>query len=166
MPMSVWWISRLDTWAGTNSVSQQHLGRRICPAETFEQTYLKHEAKEQLTGEIGNSQNYLKHLGTPEIAEIFSSDEPDTCTIADVYKGKILCFDVPQDYTTERQYIFLPPAKLLLYRHALRRYALPPFKKYALNQLIYVGDEFQNAITASHDSTSDFSVIDRPRDCI
>lgn len=56
--------------------------------------------------------------------------------------------------------------KLLLYRHALRRYALPPWQKYALNQLVYVGDEFQNAITASHDGTSDFNVIDRLRDCM
>jgi hypothetical protein len=55
--------------------------------------------------------------------------------------------------------------KLLLYRHALRRYALPPWQKYALNQLIFVGDEFQNAITASHDGTSDFNVVDRLRDC-
>lgn len=139
--------------------------RRIQLAELFEQTYLKHEAKEQRADEIGTSQNYLEHLGTPEIAEIFSSDEPNTCTIADVDRGKIFCIDVPQDYTTERQYIFTV-AKLLLYRHALRRYALPPFKKYALNQLIYVGDEFQNAITASHDGTSDFNVIDRLRDCI
>ncbi|MFT3783702.1 MAG: hypothetical protein QM790_16945 [Nibricoccus sp.] len=139
--------------------------RRIRLAETFEQTYLKHEAKEQRAGEIGTSQNYLEYLGTPEIAEIFSSNEPDTCSIADVDKGKIFCIDVPQDYTTERQYVFTV-AKLLLYRHALRRYALPPYQKYALNQLIFVGDEFQNAITASHDGTSDFNVIDRLRDCM
>ncbi|MFT3868424.1 MAG: hypothetical protein QM715_07995 [Nibricoccus sp.] len=139
--------------------------RRIRLAETFEQTYLKHEAKEQRAGEIGTSQNYLEYLGTPEIAEIFSSNEPDTCSIADVDKGKIFCIDVPQDYTTERQYIFTV-AKLLLYRHALRRYALPPYQKYTLNQLIFVGDEFQNAITASHDGTSDFNVIDRLRDCM
>lgn len=139
--------------------------RRIRLAETLEQTYLKHEAKEQRAGEIGTSQNYLEFLGTPEIAEIFSSNEPDTCTMADVDKGKIFCIDVPQDYTTERQYVFTV-AKLLLYRHALRRYALPPYQKYALNQLIYVGDEFQNAITASHDGTSDFNVIDRLRDCM
>ncbi|MFT3784161.1 MAG: FUSC family protein [Nibricoccus sp.] len=139
--------------------------RRIRLADTFEQTYLKHEAKEQRAGEIGTSQNYLEYLGTPEIAEIFSSNEPDTCSIADVDRGKIFCIDVPQDYTTERQYIFTV-AKLLLYRHALRRYALPPYQKYALNQLIFVGDEFQNAITASHDGTSDFNVIDRLRDCM
>lgn len=47
--------------------------RRIRLAETFEQTYLKHEAKEQRAGEIGTSQNYLEYLGTPEIAEIFNS---------------------------------------------------------------------------------------------
>ena len=57
-------------------------------------------------------------------------------------------------------------SKLLVYRHALRRYALPPWEKYALNQLVYVGDEFQNVITASHDGTSDFNVIDRLRDCM
>jgi hypothetical protein len=139
--------------------------RRIRLAETLEQTYLKHEAKEQRAGEIGTSQNYLEYLGTPEIAEIFSSNDPDTCSMADVDQGKIFCIDVPQDYTTERQYVFTV-IKLLLYRHALRRYALPPWQKYALNQLIYVGDEFQNAITASHDGTSDFNVIDRLRDCI
>lgn len=139
--------------------------RRIRLAETLEQTYLKHEAKEQRAGEIGTSQNYLEFLGTPEVAEIFSSDEPDTCTMADVDKGKIFCIDVPQDYTTERQYVFTV-IKLLLYRQALRRYALPPWEKYARNQLIYVGDEFQNAITASHDGTSDFNVIDRLRDCM
>lgn len=139
--------------------------RRIHLAEVFEQTYLNHQAKEQRAGEIGTSQNYLEYLGTPEIAEIFSSDEKDICSFADVDKGKIFCIDVPQDYTTERQYVFTV-AKLLLYRHALRRYALPPHQKYALNQLIYVGDEFQNAITASHDGTSDFNVIDRLRDCM
>lgn len=139
--------------------------RRIQLAEIFDQTYLKHEAKEQRAGEIGTSQNYLEFLGTPEIAEIFSSNEPDTCTMADVDRGKIFCVDVPQDYTTERQYVFTV-IKLLLYRHALRRYALPPWEKYALNQLIFVGDEFQNAITASHDGTSDFNVIDRLRDCL
>jgi hypothetical protein len=139
--------------------------RHIRLAETLEQTYLKHEAKEQRAGEIGTSQNYLEYLGTAEIAEVFSSNEPDTCTMADVDRGKIFCIDVPQDYTTERQYVFTV-IKLLLYRHALRRYALPPWEKYALNQLVYVGDEFQNAITASHDGTSDFNVIDRLRDCL
>lgn len=139
--------------------------RRVRLSETMEQTYLNHQAKEQRAGEIGTSQNYLEYLGTPEIAEIFSSNEPDTCSIADVDKGKILCIDVPQDYTTERQYVFTV-TKLLLYRHALRRYALPPHQKYALNQLVFVGDELQNAITASHDGTSDFNVIDRLRDCM
>jgi hypothetical protein len=139
--------------------------RQLRLGEIFDQTYVKHEAKEQRAGEIGTSQNYLEYLGTPEIAEIFSSNDPDTCSIADVDQGKIFCIDVPQDFTTERQYVFTV-IKLLVYRHALRRYALPPWEKYALNQLIYVGDEFQNVITASHDGTSDFNVIDRLRDCL
>lgn len=138
--------------------------RRLQLAEILQQTYLNHEAKEQRAGELGTSQNYLEYLGTPEVAAVFSSDESDTCTIADVDRGKILCVDVPQDYTTERQYIFTV-MKLLLYRHALRRYALPPWQKYALNQLVFVGDEFQTAITASFDGTSDFNVVDRLRDC-
>lgn len=138
--------------------------RRIRLAETLEQTYLKHEAKEQRAGEIGTSQNYLEYFGTPQIAEIFSSNEPDTCSMADVDKGKILCIDVPQDYPTERAFVFTV-TKLLEYRHALRRYALPAWRRYALNQLIYVGDEFQTAITASYDGTSDYNVVDRLRDC-
>jgi hypothetical protein len=133
-------------------------------AELFERTYLHHESKEQRAGEIGTTQNYLEYLGTPEIAEVFSSDEPDTCNLADVDRGKIFCIDVPQDYTTERQYLFTV-TKLLLYRHALRRYSLPKWERYALNQLVYVGDEFQTAITASQDGTSDFNVVDRLRDC-
>ncbi len=139
--------------------------RRIQLAETLEATYLKHEAKEQRAGEIGTSQNYLEYFGTPQIAEIFSSNDPDTCSIADVDKGKILCIDVPQDYPTERAFVFTV-IKLLEYRHALRRYALPTWQRYALNQLIYVGDEFQTAITASYDGTSDFNVVDRLRDCM
>jgi hypothetical protein len=138
--------------------------RQLQLAEIFDQTYLKHDAKEQRAGEIGTSQNYLEFFGTPEIAEIFSSDQPDTCSMLDVDKGKILCIDVPEDYTTERKYIFTV-MKLLLYRHALRRYSLPSWQRYALNQLVYVGDEFQTAITASYDGTSDFNVVDRLRDC-
>ncbi len=138
--------------------------RRVQLAEQLQRTYVQHEAKEQRAGEVGTSQNYLEYLGTPEIAEVFSSDLKDTCSIAEVDDGKIFCVDVPQDYTTERQYVFTV-MKLLLYRHALRRYSLPPWQKYALNQLIYVGDEFQTAITASQDGTSDFNVVDRLRDC-
>jgi hypothetical protein len=148
----------------TKLTEQEPTMRRIRLAETLEQTYLKHEAKEQRAGEIGTSQNYLEYLGTAEVAEVFSSDDPDTCSIAVVDKGKIFCVDVSQDYTTERQYVFTV-MKLLLYRHALRRYALPQWQRYSLNQLCCVGDEFQNAITASHDGTSDFNVIDRLRDC-
>ncbi|HVU15510.1 MAG TPA: hypothetical protein VHD32_01185 [Candidatus Didemnitutus sp.] len=132
-------------------------------ADALHHTYLS-EAKEQSAGEIGTSQNYLEYLGTPEVAEVFSSDQPDTCSMLDVDKGKILCIDVPEDYTTERKYIFTV-MKLLLYRHALRRYSLPTWQRYALNQLVYVGDEFQTAITASYDGTSDFNVVDRLRDC-
>jgi hypothetical protein len=138
--------------------------RRVQLAEQLQRTYVQHEAKEQRAGEVGTSQNYLEYLGTPEIAEVFSSDLKDTCSIAEVDDGKIFCVDVPQDFTTERQYVFTV-MKLLLYRHALRRYSLPPWQKYALNQLIYVGDEFQTAITASQDGTSDFNVVDRLRDC-
>lgn len=139
--------------------------RRSRIIEILQESFVDHKGMEQKAGEIGTTQNYLEFLGTEEIAEVFSSDEPDTCTIADLDKGKILCIDVPQDFTTERQYVFTV-VKLLLYRHALRRYALPPWQKYALNQLVFVGDEFQNAITASHDGTSDYNVIDRLRDCL
>jgi len=99
----------------TKLTEKEPTHRRIRLAEVLEQTYLKHEAKEQRAGEIGTSQNYLEYLGTPEVAEVFSSEDADTCSIADVDKGKIICVDVPQDYTTERQYVFTV-MKLLLYR--------------------------------------------------
>lgn len=138
--------------------------RRALIAEVFGEGYVMHKAQEQWAGEIGTSQNYLEYLGTPEIAEVFSSNEPDTCSLADVDKGKILCIDVPEDYSTERKYVFTV-IKLLLYRHALRRYGLPDHQRYALNQLVYCGDEFATAITASFDGTSDFNVVDKLRDC-
>ena len=67
----------------------------------FEQTCLKHERKELRAGEIGTSQSYLEYLGTPEVAEVFSSNEPDTCTIADIDRGRIFCVDVPQDFSAD-----------------------------------------------------------------
>lgn len=133
-------------------------------ADVLEQSYLKHEAKEQRAGEVGTSQNYLEYFSTPEIAEVFSSNDPDTCSIREVDAGKIICIDVPEDYSTERKYIFTV-IKLLLYRHALRRYSLPDYQRYALNQLVYCGDEFATAITASYDGTSDYNVVDKLRDC-
>ena len=139
--------------------------RAIKLADHFQNSILKHTSLDQQAGEVGTSQNYLEYLGTPAIAEVFSSEQQDTCSIADVDRGKILCVDVPQDYTTERQYIFTV-MKLLLYRHALRRYQLPPHERYAQNLLVLVGDEFQNVITASFDGTSDFNVVDRLRDCL
>jgi hypothetical protein len=138
--------------------------RRQKIADVFQSTFLQHEAKEQKAGEVGTSQNYLEYLGTPEIAEVFSSNEPDTCTVADVDRGKILCIDVPEDYPTERKYVFTV-MKLLLFRHALRRYHLPDFERYRLNQLIFSSDEFATAITASFDGTSDYNVVDKLRDC-
>jgi hypothetical protein len=133
-------------------------------ADIFQGTFLQHEAKEQKAGEVGTSQNYLEYLGTPEIAEVFSSNDPDTCTIADVDRGKILCIDVPEDYPTERKYVFTV-VKLLLFRHALRRYHLPDWQRYQLNQLVFSSDEFATAITASFDGTSDYNVVDKLRDC-
>jgi hypothetical protein len=138
--------------------------RRQRIAESLNSSFVDQVAKDQKAAELGTSQNYLEFLGTPEIAEVFSSNDPDTCSIADVDKGRIICIDVPEDYTTERKYIFTV-MKLLIYRHALHRYTLPQWQRYALNQLVYVGDEFQTAITASFDGTSDFNVVDRLRDC-
>jgi hypothetical protein len=138
--------------------------RRQKIADVFQSTFLQHEAKEQKAGEVGTSQNYLEYLGTPEIAEVFSSNAPDTCTIADVDRGKILCVDVPEDYPTERKYVFTV-VKLLLFRHALRRYDLPDYQRYQLNQLVFSSDEFATAITASFDGTSDYNVVDKLRDC-
>lgn len=51
------------------------------------------------------------------------------------------------------------------YRRALRWSASPLHRTHALIQLIYLGDEFQNAITARHDGTSDVNVTDYLRDC-
>ncbi|MEO6569511.1 MAG: hypothetical protein ABIO94_12165 [Opitutaceae bacterium] len=87
--------------------------RRIQLAEIMEKNYQQNEAKEQRAGELDTPQNYLEYLGTPEIAEIFCSDEPDTCSFADVDRGKIFCIDVLQDFTTECQYVFTV-VKLLL----------------------------------------------------
>ncbi len=47
-----------------------------------------------------------------------------------------------------------------------RRQLAPGIRpRQTLNQIFYQGDEFQTAITASYDGTSDYNVVDCLRDC-
>ncbi|MCB1235593.1 MAG: type IV secretory system conjugative DNA transfer family protein [Verrucomicrobiae bacterium] len=131
-------------------------------ARYFDQTFLSAQAAEQKEGIIGTIKVFLGFFTHPDIAEIFSSEEPNTFDMADVDRGKILATAMPQTFQTERRYIntFL---KLLFYTHAMMRFDKPKPDRKDENLLLAVLDEFQALATASEDGISDHNVIDRLR---
>ena len=128
----------------------------------FSNTFLDAQANEQREGIEGTIKTYLSFFLDPDIAAVFSSDEPNTMEISEVDRGKVIAVSMPQRYVTERRYVntYL---KLLFYYHALRRYELPKAEQQKQNLLLLVADEFQDLVTASEDGVSDHKIIDRIR---
>ena len=124
----------------------------------FEEQYLK-QAPEQRSGVVQTIANYLRSFLTPDIAQVFSSPEPNTFELSDIDKGKIICVSMPQKYQTERRYIntFL---KLLFYGHCLRRFDRTEAERAKDNLLILWADEAQRFITANEEGMSDYNNID------
>ncbi len=102
--------------------------------------------------------NYLQYFLTPEVAEVFCTEE-STFDFASIDQGKIILTTMPQKFQTERRYIntFL---KLLYYNHALRRFDKPKADRAKSNLLILWADEAQRFMTASEDGTSDYNCVD------
>ncbi len=77
------------------------------------------QPKDQLGGVIGTLQNYLAYFQTPEIAEVFCSD--NTFDLDDIERGKIMCVAMPQKFSIERRYV-CTILKILSYKLILRRF--------------------------------------------
>lgn len=102
--------------------------------------------------------NYLQYFLTPEVAEVFCTEE-STFDFATIDQGKMILTTMPQKFQTERRYVntFL---KLLYYSHALRRFDQPKADRARNNLLILWADEAQRFMTASEDGTSDYNCVD------
>lgn len=135
---------------------------RLKVAAFFGDTFLESRADEQREGIEGTIKTYLSFFLDPDIAEVFSSDEPNTLSISDVDRGRVIAISMPQRFVTERRYVntYL---KMLFYYHALRRYELSSAEQRQQNLLLLVADEYQDLVTASEDGVSDHKIIDRIR---
>ena len=131
--------------------------RRITIRSHFANRFLN-QPDEQLGGVRETIGNYLQYFLTPEVAEVFCSDE-STFNFATIDRGKIILTTMPQKFQTERRYVntFL---KLLYYNHALRRFDTSKANRSANNLLILWADEAQRFMTASEDGTSDYNCVD------
>ncbi len=129
--------------------------------EFFESTFTVAQAYEQREGIEGTLKTYLGFFLHPDIAAVFSSDEPNTFSMREVEEGRIISVTMPQRFATERRYIHTY-LKQLFYYHALRRFDCPAHRGQE-NLLLLVADEFQDIATASEDGLSDHKTVDRVR---
>ena len=116
------------------------------------------QPEEQSGGVRETIGNYLQYFLTPEVAEVFCTEE-STFDFAAIDRGKIILTTLPQKFQTERRYVntFL---KLLYYNHALRRFDKARADRAKDNLLILWADEAQRFMTASEDGTSDYNCVD------
>ena len=131
--------------------------RRAAVYAHFANRFLN-QPEEQSGGVRETIGNYLQYFLTPEVAEVFCTDE-STFDFAAIDRGKIILTTMPQKFQTERRYVntFL---KLLYYSHALRRFDKPKSDRAKDNVLILWADEAQRFMTASEDGTSDYNCVD------
>ena len=113
---------------------------------------------EQLGGVRETIGNYLQYFLTPEVAEVFCTEE-STFNFSAIDEGKIILVTMPQKFQTERRYVntFL---KLLFYNHALHRFDQAKTQRGKKNLLILWADEAQRFMTASEDGASDYNCVD------
>jgi len=138
------------------TIKQQEL------VEFFESTFTKALAHEQTEAVMGTIKTYLGFFLDPDITAVFSSEEPNTFSFAELDRGAIISVTMPQRFVTERRYI-QTYLKTLFYYHALRRFDLPTDDRQNKNNLFLIADEFQDVVTSAEDGISDHKVIDRIR---
>ena len=136
--------------------------RRITLIDFFESTFINAKAHEQTEAVIATVKTYLGFFLDPDVAAVFSSEDPNTFSLSEVDRGAILTVTMPQRFVTERRYI-QTYLKILFYYHALRRFDLDEEVFKSKNTLFLVVDEFQTMITTADDGISDHNVIDRIR---
>ena len=131
-------------------------------ADFFDSTFNQAKAYEQREAIEGTIKTYLSFALDPDVANVFSSDEPDTFTLSQLDHGAIITATMPQRLVTERRYI-QTYLKILFYYHVLRRFDKASSERCNENLLLLVADEFQDLVTASEDGISDHKIVDRIR---
>jgi Type IV secretion-system coupling protein DNA-binding domain len=130
--------------------------------EFFESTFVNAKAYEQREAVEGTIKTYLGFFLDPDVANVFSSNEPNTFSLNEIDQGAVITITMPQRLVSERRYI-QTYLKILFYFHALRRYDKAPALRKGENLLLLVADEFQDLVTASEDGISDHKIVDRIR---
>ena len=131
-------------------------------ADFFDSTFSQAKAYEQREAIEGTIKTYLSFALDPDVANVFSSDEPNTFSLSQLDHGAIITATMPQRLVTERRYI-QTYLKILFYYHVLRRFDKATTERKNENLLLLVADEFQDLVTASEDGISDHKVVDRIR---
>lgn len=130
--------------------------------EFFSSTFVHAKAYEQREAVSGTIVTYLAYFLDPDIASVFSSDEPDTFSLSELDSGAVITVTMPQRLVSERRYV-QTYLKILFYLHVLRRFDKSPAERRGENLLLLIADEFQDLVTASEDGISDHKVVDRVR---
>jgi len=104
------------------------------------------QPKDQRGGVITSIQNFLYFFQDKQFAEVFCSEEPDTVSMLDLDKGKVIALDMPNYYEVQRIYIatFL---KFLYFNHVGIRYDKGTAHIRKSNNLVLIVDEAQDVVT-------------------
>lgn len=109
---------------------------RVKPlGEFFESTFIRAHGHEQREATEGTIKTYLGFFLNPDVAAVFSSDEPNTFSFSEIDRGGIITLGMPQSLATERRYV-QTYLKFLLYLHALRRFDKPKHERKNENLLL------------------------------
>lgn len=116
---------------------------------------------DQFGGVIGTILNALSPFQTPEIAEVFASEnQPQSFNYSDLEKSKVLCISLPQIYPQER-YALNVLFKHLFYQYSMTRYDLPAGELKKANVLALWLDEAQHSLRKG--DWGDYRWLDRLR---
>ncbi len=130
--------------------------------EHFRNSYLSLN-EETFRGIQSTIAGYLSYFTSPEIAEVFCSEEPSNFHFSDLDKGKVLTVALPQKYAVERKYIYTL-LKLTFYNHGVQRFDREQSERDGHNLLVGLFDEFQKVATASEAGLSDYNTVDTLRE--
>lgn len=141
------------------------LSQKSSTAASIESEYFKDFATqppEQRSGTVNTVANYLRPYTPPDIAEVFSSVEPNF-SLSEVDDGRLICLSIPQTYQVERRYLNLL-AKQLFFLHAFRRFDLDRTDLQKRNIITLVLDEGQKTTLVSEDGFADHTTVDELRE--
>jgi len=141
------------------------LSQKSTTAASIESEYFRDFATqppEQRSGTVNTVANYLRPYTPPDIAEVFSSVEPNF-SLSEVDDGRLICLSIPQTYQVERRYLNLLVKQLFLL-HAFRRFDLSRTDLHQRNIIALVLDEGQKTTLVSEDGFSDHTAVDELRE--